>query len=61
MEPWQEEARRTAQLEAELSSRPVCDICGLHVLDEFYYNFDGQYVCPDCLYIWAKDSRVTIQ
>lgn len=34
-------------------SRPVCDQCGEHIQDEYYYLINGEIFCEDCL-DWHK-------
>lgn len=44
---------RWEQYEAEqqrlLDKLPICSECGEHIQDEECYEFNGKYICPDCL------------
>lgn len=32
-----------------LESRPVCEHCGKHIQDDYFYIIFGEYMCKDCL------------
>lgn len=36
-------------------SRPVCDVCGEHIQDEYLFEIDGNYVCEECLVDYMKE------
>jgi formylmethanofuran dehydrogenase subunit E len=38
-----------ANRERALAMRPVCDQCGQHIRDDFYYYINGEIVCDECL------------
>jgi hypothetical protein len=40
---WDREQQR------ELERLPVCCECDKPIQDEIYYEFDGEYICPECL------------
>lgn len=44
---------RWEQHEAEqqrlLDKLPICSECGEHIQAEECYEFNGKYICPDCL------------
>lgn len=37
------------ECERALARLPECDCCGHHVQDEYYYEINGDVVCPKCL------------
>lgn len=41
--------RHEAKLEAELAKRPVCCECDQHIQDEVCFEFNGEYICKQCL------------
>lgn len=41
----QQELRRCAQLR----KRPICDVCGEHIQDEYFYHINGEFICEFCL------------
>lgn len=32
-----------------LEKCPICEECGEHIQDDYYYIFDNIKICPDCL------------
>ena len=38
-----------AQQAKSLEKLPICDECGEHIQDDYYYEFDGAKICDDCL------------
>lgn len=32
-----------------LSSRPICDMCGEHIQDDYLFEINGELICEDCL------------
>lgn len=40
-----------------LDSRPVCDICGEPIQEEFYYDVDGELYCKKCMDAWLYDMK----
>lgn len=38
-----------AEQQSKLDRLPKCDICGEPILDEYFYNIDGTYICEECL------------
>lgn len=41
--------RYDAEQARNARKRPVCECCGDHITDEFAYNFDGDWICQDCI------------
>ena len=37
-----------------LVKRPICDKCGEHIQDEYYYDIDGEKVCEYCAQDWLR-------
>jgi formylmethanofuran dehydrogenase subunit E len=35
--------------ERRLNKLPKCSECGEHIQSEYAYQFNGEYICPDCL------------
>lgn len=38
-----------ATQERRLEKLPKCDCCGEPIIDEYFYNIDGTFICEDCL------------
>lgn len=32
-----------------LGTRPICDICGEPIIDDYGYRINGDLICRDCL------------
>lgn len=43
--------------ERRLKRRPICAECGEHIQDEYGYQFNGAWLCADCL----EDYKVEIR
>lgn len=41
--------RWDAEQQKELEALPVYDYCDEHILEEFYYEINGDIICADCL------------
>lgn len=48
-DPVREAERHYAQQDRELERRPVCDECGHHIQDDWFYLINDEFICPDCL------------
>lgn len=35
--------------ERELERRPVCACCGERIQDDYFYDINGENICPECL------------
>ena len=55
-DPVRDFERWDAKREAELEKLPKCCECGEAIQSEYYYEFDGDLYCEDCL----KDHRHSI-
>lgn len=42
--------------EKRLQSRPVCDVCGEHIQDEYLFEIGSDYVCEECLLDYMKEN-----
>ena len=38
-----------AEQDAWLAKRPICEECKEPIQDEYLFDFDGEYVCEECL------------
>lgn len=54
--PGRDADRYIAHQEALLESRPVCDCCGEHIQDDYYYRIGTEIWCQECL----DENRVYI-
>lgn len=41
--------RRDNEQARELARRPICSECEEPIQDEFLYEINGEYICPDCM------------
>lgn len=41
--------RHIAELDMQLGRRPVCENCGHHIQDDYFYRINGVIVCDDCM------------
>ena len=41
--------RYDAEQERKLAKLPYCDICGERIQTEHYFDFDGKFICEDCM------------
>lgn len=48
-DPVQDAENYSAEQDERLERRPVCDFCGEHIQDEYYYCIGGKNICPSCL------------
>ena len=32
-----------------LQSQPMCDECGEHIQEDYYYKINGRIYCPECI------------
>ena len=48
-DPLDDYDRYDAEIERKLARMPKCSECGEHIQDEKYYDFNGKYICPQCL------------
>jgi formylmethanofuran dehydrogenase subunit E len=46
--------RRDAEYAEWLKTLPKCDICGEPIQDEYYYEINGDKICPECLEDFKK-------
>lgn len=53
-DPVADAARHDAQQAAELDKLPKCDCCGEPILDETYYEIEGNNYCLECLEDFKK-------
>ena len=48
--------------ERMMEERPVCDCCGLHIMEAHCYEIDNEIICIACLEDWAaKFKRRTVE
>lgn len=47
-DPVADAERYTADLDARLRRRPVCDCCGEHIQDERALHYKGIWLCDSC-------------
>ena len=40
----------------ELKKRPVCEVCGEPIVDDYYYDIFDQKVCSDCLKEYCNEN-----
>ena len=40
--------KREREQEAWLNSRPVCDVCGEPIQDEYFYKPEDEIMCESC-------------
>lgn len=33
----------------KLEERPMCDVCGDRIQDDYLYRINGDCICPDCI------------
>ena len=33
----------------ELKKLPVCDWCGEHIMSDYFYDINGEYICENCM------------
>lgn len=38
-----------AEEERWLASRPICEICGEYITDDYGYRINGELICAECL------------
>jgi formylmethanofuran dehydrogenase subunit E len=38
-----------AEQEAKLENLPVCEYCGMHIQDDYYFEIEGVIICEECL------------
>ena len=48
-EPYEEAYIRDLKAEELLMQRPVCDECGNHIQDEYYFQLGDKKICPKCI------------
>lgn len=48
-DPLDDFRRYDAEQEEALKNLPVCCECEEHIQDEYLYDFDGDYICEECL------------
>jgi formylmethanofuran dehydrogenase subunit E len=48
-DPIRDYDRYDAQREKQLEDFPRCSECDKYICDDFYYEFDGEIICEDCL------------
>ncbi len=36
------------EAEKWLNSRPICDMCGHHIQEDYYFDADGDTLCERC-------------
>lgn len=48
-DPVRDAAAHDAEGEAWLKSLPVCDECGEPIVEDFYWEINGDVYCEDCL------------
>ena len=46
--------RKCEEEDEWLAKLPVCDDCGEHIQDGYYYSIAGEIVCPDCIDNYRK-------
>ena len=47
-----------AEQERSLRKYPKCDCCDKRILTERFYNFEGTYICEECIedyLVWTDD------
>lgn len=54
-DPERDFKRHQAQQEAWLENLPECARCGHPIQNEDCYDFDGEYVCPDCIWEYVDE------
>lgn len=47
-DPVRDFARHDAEQEAWLAERPVCADCDEPIQDDHAYEYNGEYICPQC-------------
>ena len=48
-DPIKDFERRDEEQTKWLEQRPVCSECGQHIQADFYYEINGEAICPECL------------
>ena len=48
-DPYADFVRRDAEESKFRKRLPVCVDCGEPIMGEHFYNFDGRYICAECL------------
>ena len=48
-DPLADFARKEAEEDAWLKTRPWCCECRRRIQDEWCFHFDGKLICPECL------------
>ena len=43
-----------ARLGKALSERLVCDYCGCHIPEDYYFEINGDIICEECLELHFK-------
>lgn len=46
-----------AELDEAAEEYPVCDWCGETIFDEYFYDFDGECVCEECM----NEKRMSVE
>lgn len=48
-DPVRDYSRYDAEREEALERLPVCDYCGEHIQDDYYYEIGDEVICRECL------------
>ena len=48
-DPVRDAAMYDIEADNRLKQLPVCDECGEHIQDEYYYEFRDWVICPSCM------------
>ena len=41
--------RYDAEQQRMIDKLPKCDYCGEPIMDDYFYNIDGTFICEECL------------
>lgn len=52
---------RDAELYGWEKSRPICTMCREHIMDEFAYDIEGEFLCEDCFDEYKKRFQVDLE
>lgn len=55
-DPVRDFEQHDAKKEEWLSKRPVCDMCGHHIQDDYYFDVDGDILCDRCMDGYIRDN-----
>lgn len=43
-----------------IAKRPVCARCGEHIIDEYMYRINDEWLCEECKLAYLRDNRKNV-